>query len=45
VRLGAQSLAPQLRERVEPIVELAGLPESALPEAIEARGGRTRQGA
>jgi hypothetical protein len=45
VRVGAQSLGAQLRERVEPVAELAGLPESALPEAIEARGGRTGQGA
>jgi hypothetical protein len=45
VRVGAQSLGTQLRERVEPVAELAGLPESVLPEAIEARGGRTGQGA
>jgi len=45
VRAGAQSLGAQLRERVEPVAELAGLPESVLPEAIEARGGRTGQGA
>ena len=45
VQVGAQSLGSQLRERVEPIAELAGLPESVLPEAIEARGGRTGQGA
>jgi len=30
---------------VEPVAELSGLPESMLPEAIEARGGRTGQGA
>ncbi len=45
VRVGAQSLGAQLHERVEPIAQLTGLPESALPEAIEARAGRTGQGA
>jgi hypothetical protein len=45
VRVGAQSLSVQLREGVEPVAELAGLPESVLPGAIEARGGRTGQGA
>ena len=45
VRVGAQSLGAQLHERVEPVAELTGLPESVLPEAIEARGGRTGQGA
>jgi hypothetical protein len=45
VRVGAQSLGAQLHERVEPVAELIGLPESALPEAIEARGGRTGRGA
>ena len=45
VRVGAQSLVAQLRERVEPVAELIGLPDSVLPEAIEARGGRTGQGA
>jgi hypothetical protein len=45
VRVGAQSLGAQLRERVEPVAELVGLPESVLPDAIEARGGRTGQGA
>ena len=45
VQVGAQSLGAQLRERVEPVAELTGLPESVLPEAIEARGGRTGQGA
>ena len=45
VRVGAQSLGAQLHERVEPVAELIGLPESVLPEAIEARGGRTGQGA
>jgi hypothetical protein len=45
VQVGAQSLGAQLRDRVEPVAELTGLPESALPEAIESRGGRTGQGA
>jgi len=45
VRVGAQSLRAQLNEQVEPVAELAGLPESVLPEAIEARGGRTGRGA
>lgn len=45
VRVGAQPLGAQLHERVEPVAELIGLPESVLPEAIEARGGRTGQGA
>jgi hypothetical protein len=45
VRVGAQPLAAQLSERVEPVAELVGLPASVLPEAIAARGGRTGQGA
>ena len=45
VQVGAESLGVQQRERVEPVAELAGLPESVLPGAIEARGGRTGQGA
>jgi hypothetical protein len=45
VRVGGESLGAQLHERVEPVAELTGLPESVLPEAIEARGGRTGQGA
>ena len=45
VQVGAQSLGVQLREQVEPVAELAGLPASVLPGAIEARGGRTGQGA
>jgi hypothetical protein len=45
VQVGAQSLSVQLREQVEPVAELAGLPESVLPGAIEARGGRTGRGA
>jgi len=31
VRVGAQSLGAQLHERVEPVAELIGLPESVLP--------------
>src|SRR5215831_9412346 len=45
VQIEAQPLAAQLQEQVEPVAELTGLPESVLPEAIEARGGRTGQGA
>ena len=45
VRLGAEPLAAQLHERVEATAELTGLPGSVLPEAIEARGGRTGRGA
>jgi len=45
VRVGALPLRAQLREGVEPVAELVGLPESVLPEAIETRGGRTGQGA
>ena len=45
MQVGARSLGAQLREQVEPVAELTGLPESVLPEAIEARGGRTGQGA
>jgi hypothetical protein len=45
VQVGAQSLGAQLRDRVEPVAELTGLPESALPEEIESRGGRTGRGA
>lgn len=44
VQVGAQPLRAQLHEQVEPVAELTGLPESALPEAIEARGGRTGRG-
>ncbi len=44
VRVGALPLHAQLRDGVEPVAELAGLPESVLPAAIEARGGRTGQG-
>jgi hypothetical protein len=45
VRVGAPPLRAQLGQGVEPVAELVGLPESVLPEAIEARGGRTGQGA
>jgi hypothetical protein len=43
-RLGAAPLAVQFEGRVRPIAELVGLPESALPETIAARGGRTATG-
>jgi hypothetical protein len=40
-RLGPEGLATQFSREVRPMAELVGLPESVLPEAIEARGGRT----
>jgi len=40
-RLGAASLAQQFERQIRQIAELVGLPASVLPEAIEARGGRT----
>jgi hypothetical protein len=40
-RLGSEPLARQFEREVRPIAEIQGLPASALPEAIEARGGRT----
>lgn len=40
-RLGSVPLATQFEGRMTPTAELVGLPESALPEAVEARGGRT----
>lgn len=43
-RLGAAPLAVQFEGRVSPVAELVGLPETALPEAIAARGGRTATG-
>jgi hypothetical protein len=43
-RLSAAPLAVQLEGRVTPTAELTGLPESALPDAIEARGARTARG-
>ncbi|GAA3101501.1 hypothetical protein JOF29_003288 [Kribbella aluminosa] len=44
VHLGAAPLAAQFEGRMTPVAELVGLPESALPEAIEARGARTGTG-
>jgi hypothetical protein len=43
-RLAATPLATQFAGRMTPTAELVGLPDSALPEAVEARGGRTGQG-
>ncbi|TDW84063.1 hypothetical protein EV137_6867 [Kribbella pratensis] len=43
-RLGAAPLGDQLEGRLTQVAELVGLPESTLPEAIEARGGRTATG-
>jgi hypothetical protein len=43
-RLTAAPLAVQFEGRMRPVAELVGLPESALPERIEARGGRTARG-
>lgn len=40
-RLGDQPLTVQFEREMRPVAELRGLPESALPERIEARGGRT----
>ncbi len=40
-RLGTEPLATQFSREVRPMAELVGLPASVLPEAIEARGGRT----
>ena len=40
-RLGTEPLAEQLERQVRSVAQLVGLPESALPEAITARGGRT----
>ncbi|MGZ0153175.1 hypothetical protein ACXJJ3_39360 [Kribbella sp. WER1] len=42
--VGAAPLAAQFEGRLTPVAELVGLPESALPESIEARGARTGQG-
>ena len=39
-RLGDEPLASQFEREVRPIAELTGLPESALPAAIEERGDR-----
>jgi hypothetical protein len=43
-RLAATPLAVQFEGRMQPVAELVGLPESALPERIEARGGTTARG-
>jgi hypothetical protein len=40
-RLGAEPLGAQFPREVRPMAELVGLPATVLPEAIEARGGRT----
>jgi hypothetical protein len=40
-RLGAAPLVRQFARDVRPVAELVGLPASALPQAIEERGGRT----
>ncbi|MFL5959963.1 MAG: hypothetical protein ACJ75G_06855 [Gaiellaceae bacterium] len=40
-RIGDAPLAKQLAREMRPIAEVVGLPDSALPEAIERRGGRT----
>jgi hypothetical protein len=40
-RIGDAPLAVQFERDMRPIAELVGLPDSALPEAIEKRGGRT----
>jgi hypothetical protein len=42
--LGAAPLGAQFEGRLTQVAELTGLPESTLPEAIEARGGRTATG-
>ena len=40
-RLGSEPLAVQFPREMRPVGELVGLPESVLPAAIDARGGRT----
>ena len=40
-RLGSEPLAAQFPREIRPVAELVGLPESVLPAAIDARGGRT----
>lgn len=41
-QIGEAPLGAQFEREMRPIAELVGLPDSALPEAIERRGGRTR---
>jgi hypothetical protein len=43
-QLEAAPLAAQFQGRIQPTAELIGLPESALPERIAARGDRTATG-
>jgi hypothetical protein len=40
-RLGTQPLGQQFERELRPVADVVGLPESALPAAIAARGGRT----
>ena len=40
-RLTDERLGVQFEQEMRPVAELVGLPESALPEEIDARGGRT----
>lgn len=40
-RIGEAPLGEQFEREMRPIAELVGLPDSALPQAIEKRGGRT----
>jgi hypothetical protein len=40
-RLGSEPLQRQFERQLRVVAELEGLPESALPEAIDERGGRT----
>lgn len=40
-RLGPEPLLAQFEHQLRPVSTLVGVPTSALPEAIEARGGRT----
>ena len=42
-RLTDQPLAVQFEREMRPVAELVGLPASALPDRIEARGGRSHQ--
>ena len=43
-RLRSAPLEAQFEGQVSPVAELVGLPDSVLPEAIAARGGRTATG-